>query len=455
MYRHLSLTKLSLGALASAATANTAPPRRRGRNDRRRRGVVVPALVLILAAAMLLNMPAARAVDSFAASKAVTDPLCQLSSVVSNDVFKLPELGGSFVFTTSGIYTEGLTVGKARLTGTITGGSTVATFDVDLVVEGRLDGTAVGNSCLDLGLRPECGATTVGWHVYTALSGTLTGKSGPFDGAVYNLSLGTPTSACVPGTGPNPVFQVGDAANTHNLVLGAFAPLNFELADPTAFPSLPTGPFAGEVSLNIGLVNRAFPTPSPDLTGTWRGSIDCAGIADFTDTESFTGPSLVLEVKRELSFSLFPVPFVIPKGLFYSVELSDGAGGVIKRYCAEFANDLAVDSNQGSGRMISDDILKSTVFLKVRKNPSDPAATLEARQLIVLPDGSDFDLTPDGINLCKWTFTQTSTTLSSLPRSCPNFTCGDGVLMTDGTEECDDGNHTSGDGCSFFCTIEP
>ena len=35
----------------------------------------------------------------------------------------------------------------------------------------------------------------------------------------------------------------------------------------------------------------------------------------------------------------------------------------------------------------------------------------------------------------------------------PVAICGDGIV--DGTEQCDDGNTTSGDGCSATCTLEP
>ena len=36
--------------------------------------------------------------------------------------------------------------------------------------------------------------------------------------------------------------------------------------------------------------------------------------------------------------------------------------------------------------------------------------------------------------------------------TCPQVLCGDGIIA--GTEKCDDGNATSGDGCSSTCTIE-
>jgi len=191
-----------------AGIGNAASKCRQARSRRRRRGAVVSALVPVLAAAMLLNTSAARAVDSFLAASAHTDPACQISQVNSNDIFKLPTLGGSYAFTTAGTFTEGLTVGKARLLGTIISVLTPVEFAVDLVVEGRLNPLDDGYdaTCRALFLRSVCpGVTTAGWHVYTALSGTLTGLTGAIDGvdvadAVYTLSLGTPHPLPLPSS---------------------------------------------------------------------------------------------------------------------------------------------------------------------------------------------------------------------------------------------------------------
>ena len=106
-----------LGFPNHAGMANAAPACRRVGSSRRRPGAVASLPVLILATAMLLPTPKARAVDSFAVIDALTEPFCQLSGITSDDVFKLPELGGDFNFTTDGHFTEGSTIGKARLTG--------------------------------------------------------------------------------------------------------------------------------------------------------------------------------------------------------------------------------------------------------------------------------------------------------------------------------------------------
>ena len=88
-----------------------------------RRLFMVP---LIAAAVLVGSQPAAHAEfdppgpDVWCAEKADTDPFCQLSSVFSDDVYKLPELGGSFVFVSGGQFAIG--TDEARLTGDITNG---------------------------------------------------------------------------------------------------------------------------------------------------------------------------------------------------------------------------------------------------------------------------------------------------------------------------------------------
>ncbi|MBI5511132.1 MAG: proprotein convertase P-domain-containing protein [Deltaproteobacteria bacterium] len=44
---------------------------------------------------------------------------------------------------------------------------------------------------------------------------------------------------------------------------------------------------------------------------------------------------------------------------------------------------------------------------------------------------------------------------TSCPVDCPCLHCGDGGLQSNESEKCDDGNRTSGDGCSATCAVEP
>lgn len=401
-------------------------------------------------------MSVARAADFPLAFDAGTIPFCQISTVFSNDAFKLPGLGGSYFFTDgvpsgrdgltdNGTFIEGQAVGKARVVGTITDdGAPARKFAVDLVVEGRLnaDDPGYGDTCRAFFLRTPCGSTDE-WHVYTALSGTLTGLLGSdVDGAVYNVSLGTPplppdtASRCDDGDPANPVFQVGLGANTHSTDPGAFAPLNLVLAQDNGM-GLPAVT-DGEISLRIATTTSFPPTPTPSPTGTWQGSIDCAGVADFTDTETFSGP-VVLKVGAR-------------SGVSYGVELSDGSGGVIATYCGDFANEIRVNSDQGAGQLFNNDPAapSEAVFLKVRN--TDPA-TLKARELLSLPDGSDaFDF-PEGLNFCKWSFTQTNPAEPDppIPAVCSSAGCGNGLVELG--ELCDDGNSNEGDSCPNTCLL--
>lgn len=436
-----------------AGRPNTAPACRHVQKTRKTKrcggGAFSLLLPLVFATAMLSHTPVVSAVDMINTRRAATT-FCQLSTTHSEDNFKLPALGGSYSFldTNFGSYIQGTAIGVARLVGVIHDISDDAgnnTFAVDIMLDDRLDpgDTGYPNACRNLGIK--CGPAD-GWHVYTALTGTLTGLSGAFTGAVYNVTLSDTGTCNVVDTdtgtiGTTPAFQVGIGANTHNMEPGAFAEINFELDDPDAFPSLLEGPFAGEMSLefvNIGAA--ALPTPTPSLTGTWGGSVECAGIADFIEVETITAPA-------QLRIGEY-------QGDTYCVELSDGAG-VIDTYMVEYIQSFPASGNQGAGQMVrlndplpsqsTDDrmIPNTSAWLKARNNPGGPA-TLKARELRFLTDGLDIDDLPDGSSLCKWSFTQTDTA-TVVPSGCT--VCGDGVV--EGFEQCEaDG---TGDGGSFEC----
>lgn len=405
MYRYL--TKLNFTG------GNTASKCRLTRKTRRSGGAFSMLLLLVFATAMLLHTSVARAVDIFEAKGAATNIFCQLSSVTSNDVFKLPELGGSYSFSPTGSYMEGPTAGAARLTGVIVGGSPVSTFAVDLLLDGRLNEGDVGYDdavlSADFLLREPCGSL-LGWHFYTELSGTVTGTSGLFDGAVYKL---TPR-----GNLP----QVGFGANTHNTNFGAFAKINFELDNPLAFPSFPVGPFAGEMGMDIrllGLFGRVlfvgfdnFPTASPNLMGTWEGVIECAGMLDFTEEETFSS-SMTLKVG----------PVV---GRYHSARLSNPQG-VVASYCATYLNNLRGGQINTGFMFNSVDPDMSKTLLKVSKDDSG-TVTLKAREVSDIPDGLDVDGFPEGLEVCKWSFTQIDTNNPGIANACEDLD-GDGVLF--------------------------
>ena len=384
------------------------------RKTRRCGGALSLLLALVFATAMLLHTSVARAVDIFKADAAVYHPLCQLSIGPSNDVFMLPELGGSFTFTPTGSFMEGRSTGAARLTGVITGGGNK--FAVDLLLDGRLDegddGYQLAKDNAVFLIRAECLPDPLGWHFYTSLTGTLTGTGADsFNGAVYNVTLrGNP--------------QVGFGANTHNDMLGAFAEIFFELDDPAAFPLHPVGPFWGEMGMNIIMLNLLgyalyynvgdnFPTASPDIMGTWVGVIDCAGMSDFTDAETFSDP---------MTLKVGPVV-----GRYYSAKLYNAQNVLVASFCVTYLNDLRGGQINTGFMFKSDDPDRSMVLLKVKDDSG--TVTLKAREIIDIPDGLDADGWPDGLEVCKWSFTQEKNPVDPVIGNVCVDMDGDGVLF--------------------------
>lgn len=408
MYLNLNLKKLTF------TRDETASECRHVRKTRRCGGAFTLLTLLVFATAMLLHAPVVRAAQTSVASNALSNFLCQVSSGSVNQamVIDSPDISASFSIT-SGTFIEGPAAGAARLVGDVYGGG--VWFAVDLILEDRLDpgDTGYSDACRIVDIYPECTDPNT-WHVYTTLNGTLTGLPGSiFEGAVYNVTLRDTGLNCdMDMGGATPVAQVGVGANTHNILEGVFAPLEFVLANPEAYPSLFAGSFSGELSLVIPNINEDlatldqsnFPVPSPDLTGTWEGVIDCAGMLDFKNVETFSS-SMTLKVGP-------------PSGFNYSVELSDADGVVVATYCAEYTSDLS-GSQINNGRMTNSDTGQPSVLLKVRKDDLG-IVTLKAREFSTVPDGEgDIDLISDGLDFCKWTFTQTSTADPGITLVCP------------------------------------
>lgn len=434
---YLNLKKLTFTRDETASECRNV---RKTRKTRRCGGAFSLLLPLVFATAMLLHTPVVRAVQTSVALNANTYALCQVSDPIYNKamVFDSPDIDGILFppYTISPDYwlkldtaysntfIEGPAAGVARLVGVVYSfkDSTIK-FDVDLILEDRLDpgDTGYSDACRIMKIHSICtDADPDTWHVYTTLNGTLTGLPGSdFEGAVYNVTL-SDTGTCNVGDGTNPVVQVGYGACTHNIHPGVFAPLEFVLANPDDYTSLSSGPFSGELSLKIlniyedpadivadpdyGYTRQDnFPVPSPDLTGTWVGVVDCAGMLDFTDVETFSS-SMTLKVGPQSGFN-------------YSVELSDADGNVVATYCAEYTDDLS-GGQINKGQMTNSDTGNS-VLLKVRKDDSG-IVTLKAREFFTIPDGDgDIDLVSDGLDFCKWTFTQIDTADPGIDPVCP------------------------------------
>jgi len=93
----------------------------------------------------------------------------------------------------------------------------------------------------------------------------------------------------------------------------------------------------------------------------------------------------------------------------------------------------------------------ASVFAVVYFLPLSGGLAAEPPQTAICPRGAllpacvffdDFESS----SLCYW-----SSQIGAVEISCD--VCGDGILHP-GTEQCDDGNLTNGDGCSSFCLFE-
>ncbi len=292
-----------------------------------------------------------------------------------------------------GNFVERLGAGTAHFTGKVhKWDDTDIEFDVDMIFSGRLDSGDEGypppGSPVVL-LEPIfCPFDTSTWHYYTALTGTLTGQPGSiYDGAVYSVTLG-----------PN-AAQLGNGANNTQGGHGLWSTIIVEAIGELPDPSLPTGPLEGIIALR--LLEGCFPPPVVDLTGTWTGSIECAGYDfdfDAVPQEQFS-TDVVLKLGNQSDFSQ------------YSAELTENA--TVETFCGQITHNLGSESS-GQGGLTSSTGTVPPVFLKVadvdREASPAPTGQLRARQIHVTPQGS---------MLCKWSLTLTDTADPQIANTCP------------------------------------
>ena len=334
--------------------------------------------------------PAARAEGNFWCAENGLVSACNLDGTPTN-VISIPGLVDFLTFETQGNLVERTTAGTAHFTGVVhKSNDTNVEFDVDMTFSGRLnpsdDGFPPAGSPVLL-LQVYCPVDASTWHYYTALTGTLTGRPGSiYDGAVYSVTLGSIAA------------QVGEGANNRSQKNGLWAPIIVEAIGELPDPNLPTGPFEGSVNI----MNRflCYPPPIIDLTGTWTGSIECAGY-DF-DVEAVPQEQLstdvVLKLGNRSDYSL------------YSAEVTENA--TVETFCAKISNDLE-KTQSGQGRLLSSTGTAQPIFLKVagvdRDASPNPTGTLRARQIRI---------TPEGTLLCKWSLTLTDTADPQIVDSC-------------------------------------
>ena len=391
-------------------------------------------MVPLIAAAMLgVKQPAANAdfdppgPDVFCARNAITYALCQLSSVSVNEAFVLPELGGSFDFyyvLSNAHFVMG--TDGARLTGDIreVAGGNKFSVAIDFTGAHPADPDTV-----DMLIHPACADPNT-WIQFTGITGELVGLPGsPYVDTRYAITKRSNDA------------QLGLGANTHNVQMGLFAKINFELIDnPHDVPDLPVGPFAGEVSFIIpdagldenGVHLSCFPPAEPDLTGTWTGTIDCVGF----DAESAFGATPVERLFSAAVLKIGRSTNALDVGDQYSVRLTREAGNA-QSYCAYAPNNPG-STTGGQGGLVEPYRHATRVYFRFE------GETLKARELKV--DGLD------GTQLCKWNFTRASTTPPTVPDACSPPSCytNSSINQCGDNAICGQGNE-SGDGHTCTC----
>lgn len=352
------------------------------------------AMGIVVAGALWGYVPTARAQAVFSCPGNANSSICDASDPTpAAHAIAIPGIVDFLRFEpgTFGSFVERLGAGTAHFTGKVDKtGDTDIEFDVDMTFSGRLnpgdEGYPPAGSPVLL-MQPFCLPDTSTWHYYTALTGTLTGRPGSiYDGAVYSVTLG-----------PN-AAQVGPSANNKNQNNGLWAPIIVEAIGELPDPSLPTGPSEGII--NLWFQGSCFPPPVVDVTGTWTGSIECAGFDfdfDAVPHEQFS-TDVVLKFGNRSDFSQ------------YSAELTENA--TVETFCGQITHNLGSES-RGQGGLTSSTGTVPPGFLKVADVDRDaspaPTGQLRARQIHVTPQGS---------MLCKWSLTLTDTADPQIADSC-------------------------------------
>ena len=351
------------------------------------------AMVILAAASVWGYTPAARAEGEFScATDAASQALCDPTPGAVPYSFNLPEIGGLLLFETPGSFVERPGLGTANLTGVVKSwNDPTIEYDVELTFSGRLNPGDVGSpppgSPVIKLTTNFCPFSPENWHYYTSLTGTLTGRTGsPFDGAVYSITLRTAAA------------QVGEGANNRNLLNGLWADLLFEVSGTLPDPNLPIGPFEG--GMNLAFATGCSLPPVVDVTGTWSGTIECAGFG--VDIEAVAQEQLstgvVLKFGNQSGFSQ------------YSVELTENS--TVDTFCGQITNNRDSDST-AQGGLVDVYGVASAVFAKFAEvdltASPNPTGTMRARQIRV---------TPEGAMLCKWSFTLTNAADPTITDNC-------------------------------------
>ena len=353
-----------------------------------------PICAVLVGIAILGFASTSRGAESFCADS-VTMTLCNQGVPFGGAAMRVPDLFPRLVVVTPGVFDERPGSGTATWTGEVSvDGDPSVRFDVVLNFTGRVNPGDPNFPPPDSPTllfevwcyHPSFDTEPANWHYYTSVNGTLVGLSGSnYDGAVYSITLATGS------------VQVGRGANNASYeVIGLWGAVTVQAVGELPDPTLPAGPAEGFVHLE--LTEGCFPPPLMDVTGTWHGTVDCAGFDFDVDEES---------VNSELAFGSAVLKFGNQSGYRnYGAELFDGAE--IHSFCADISNDPG-SRHDGQGVLTSAEPSGDSVFLKVKVDRGANTGTLRARQL---------HITSDGAQLCKWSFTLVDLTDPQIADSC-------------------------------------
>ena len=420
-------------------TGATIPPRRL---------FMVP---LIAAAVLGVSQPAANAgtdppgPDTYCARSAESDA-CDIFRFGSRFSFRLPGIADDLLFFPDGMFVNSPEV--SRLTGEIAtfGGTPSIRFSVVIDMSNPVSpppNPVFQN--LDFICYFNQGDPS-NWTAFTTWSGELVGLPGSiYDGARYSITPRTSISD----------IQWGQSASDKNVRLGMAGKFVFVLANPAAHPTLPVGPLDGIFNVNtvpsvsfFGGIVPCIPPAEPDLTGTWTGTIDCVGFdaevnLSAEPVETFFSAA-TLEIGRSTN--------LLDLGDQYSVRLTRETGNS-QAFCAYAPNNPG-STTGGQGVLVEPQRQATRVYFKFE------GETLKARELIA--DGLH------GTQLCKWSFTRTSTTPPTVADACSPESCAIGPDLCDNNAVCGQGpgcggsSHTCtcsdgfvGTGLSFQCQVAP
>jgi cysteine-rich repeat protein len=217
---------------------------------------------------------------------------------------------------------------------------------------------------------------------------------------------------------------------------GAFVSETISASACASTPTIRAWSFPESAGLRYDNAAPTLVTGSYSISVLMRFNPMDTGYARLIDFSNSTLDTGIYKLTAGVSF--FPVgqfaagSFVADQDVFFTIT-RDGGSKVVALYI----NGVPSGTYTDVGDLYAP---SATVLYFLMDNTTGSAAVLETDPgTIAYLQISDTPITPEQVT-------------SSLATICQSVSCGDGERA--GTEECDDGNVVSGDGCSAVCTFE-